>query len=202
MGDDDPLDGYSCIYRAKPGTAGTVLTRSPSLTQNLSYSPSSGRLWGLNELAGRRVVFSLNPKAADHSVYLRNSYSALCAGGGSKTGNGAPVIQWGCNNAQDERWVFETTTDSNGKTAYFLRNEYSGKCMGAASHLNDGAGVIQYTCNGAVDEKWWYDSGNKALRNVYSGKCLALGATATKGTQLIQYTCNGKQDESWEQIPR
>ncbi|WP_326647600.1 RICIN domain-containing protein [Streptomyces sp. NBC_01750] len=132
----------------------------------------------------------------------RTSGTALCAGGGSKTGNGAPVIQWGCNNAQDERWVFETTTDSNGKTAYFVRNEYSGKCMGAASHLNDGAGVIQYTCNGAVDEKWWYDSGNKALRNVYSGKCLARGATATKGTQLIQYTCNGKQDESWEQIPR
>ncbi|MFD9220773.1 RICIN domain-containing protein [Streptomyces sp. NPDC060064] len=202
MGDNDPANGYSCIYQAKPGTVGTVLTRSPKYTQNLSYAPSSGRLWGLNEVSGQRSVFSLKPRAADHSVYLSNSYSALCAGGGGKTGNGAPVIQWGCNNARDERWVFENTTDSNGKTAYFVRNEYSGKCMGSASHLNDGAGVIQYTCNGAVDEKWWYDSGSKTLRNVYSGKCLAIGATATKGTQLIQYTCNGKPDESWEQIPR
>ncbi|MBL1100261.1 RICIN domain-containing protein [Streptomyces coffeae] len=202
MGENRPWDSYSCIYQAKPGEVGTVLTRSPMYTQNLSYSPSSGRLWGQNEVKGQRSVFSLKPRAADHSVYLRNSYSALCAGGGGKTGNGAPVIQWGCNNARDERWVFEKTTDSNGKTAYFVRNEYSGKCMGAASHLNDGSGMIQYTCNGAVDEKWWYDSGTKALRNVYSGKCLALGATATKGTQLIQYTCNGKPDESWEQIPR
>lgn len=202
MGEDKPWYSYSCIYQAKPGEVGTVLTRSPKYTQNLSYAPSSGRLWGQNEVKGQRSVFSLKPRAADHSVYLRNSYSALCAGGGSKTGNGAPVIQWGCNNSRDERWVFENTTDSNGKTAYFVRNEYSGKCMGVSSHLNDSAGVIQYTCKGAVDEKWWYDSGSKTLRNVYSGKCLALGSTATKGTQLIQYRCNGKPDESWERISR
>ncbi len=204
MGDADTTDrhSYSCIYQAKPGEVPTVLTRSPSLTQNLSYAPSSGRLWGINEDIGNNVVFSLKPRAADHSVYLRNSYSALCAGGGNKTGNGAPVIQWGCTNARDERWVFEKTEDSDGKTAYFLRNEYSGKCMGVGSTLDNSAKVIQYTCNGAVDEKWWYDTGGKTLRNVYSGKCLALGATATKGTQLIQYTCNGASDESWQQVPR
>jgi hypothetical protein len=202
MGDSDTSDGYSCIYRAKPGGVPTVLTRSPSLTQNLSYSPSSGRLWGLNELDGKRAVFSLVPTAADGSVYLRNSYSALCAGSGSKIQNGAPAIQWGCNNAQDERWVFESTKDSNGKTAYFIRNEYSGKCMGVRSSLANGARAIQYTCNGAVDEKWWYDSGSGALRNVYSGKCLGLGSAATKGTQLIQWTCNGAADESWTKVPR
>ncbi|QKV96156.1 RICIN domain-containing protein [Streptomyces sp. NA02950] len=99
-------------------------------------------------------MFSLKPRAADHSVYLRNSYSARCAGGGGKTGNGAPVIQWGCNNARDERWVFEETTDSNGRTGYFVRNTYPGTCMAAASHLDDGAGVIQYACNGTPDESW------------------------------------------------
>ncbi|MFI7322680.1 RICIN domain-containing protein [Streptomyces venezuelae] len=202
MGDAEPTDkgSYSCIFQARPGEVGTVLTRSPSLTQNLSYAPSSGRLWGSNELTGKRVVFSLKPRAADGSVYLRNSYSALCAGGASKITNSAPVIQWSCDKYQDERWVFEKTADSNGKTAYFIRNEYSGKCMGVGSKLTDGTGAIQYTCNGAVDEKWWSDG--KTLRNVYSGKCLALGANATKGSQLIQYTCNGKQDENWEQIPR
>ncbi|MFE0099900.1 RICIN domain-containing protein [Streptomyces sp. NPDC059009] len=204
MGDSDPTDkhSYSCIYQAKPGQVPTVLTRSPSLTQNLSYAPSSGRLWGINEDIGNNVVFSLKPRAADHSVYLRNSYSALCAGGANKIGNGAPVIQWGCTNTRDERWVFENTKDANGKTAYFVRNEYSGKCMGVGSQLGNSAKVIQYTCNGAVDEKWWYDDGTKTLRNVYSGKCLAIGSTATKGTQLIQYTCNGKPDESWEKVPR
>ncbi|GHE10647.1 serine/threonine protein kinase [Streptomyces alanosinicus] len=136
------------------------------------------------------------------AVYLSNDYSALCAGAGSSTTNGAKVIQWGCTSAQDERWVFEATTDSNGKRAYFLRNAYSGKCMGPASSLASGAGIVQYTCNGAVDQKWWYDSGTRAVRNVYSGKCLGLGSKATKGSQLIQWTCNGAQDEKWSKTAR
>jgi hypothetical protein len=52
---------YSCIHRARPGNAPSVLTKSPSLTQNLSYSRASGRLWGLNEWTGHRVVFSIDP---------------------------------------------------------------------------------------------------------------------------------------------
>ncbi|GHG20680.1 hypothetical protein [Streptomyces zaomyceticus] len=56
-----------CIHRAKPGEAPHVVTQAPPLTQNLSWAPSSGRLWGLNERAnhtsGKRVVFSLDPPA-------------------------------------------------------------------------------------------------------------------------------------------
>ncbi|MGW4052241.1 RICIN domain-containing protein [Streptomyces sp. NPDC004779] len=204
MGDDDPTDygSYSCVYEARPGEVPTVLTRAPSLTQNLSYSHASGRLWGMNELTGKRVVFSLLPRLADSAVPLSNDYSHLCAGVGSSYEDSARVIQWGCNKAKDQRWVFEDTTDSNGNRAYFLRNIHSGKCMGVQSSLANGTGVIQYTCNGAVDEKWWYDAGTRELRNVYSGKCLALGAGATKGTQLIQYTCNGAADEKWSKIDR
>ncbi|MFH8713904.1 hypothetical protein [Streptomyces zaomyceticus] len=54
-----------CIHRAKPGEAPHVLTEAPPLTQNLSWSPSAGRLWGINERAdysvGKRVIFTLNP---------------------------------------------------------------------------------------------------------------------------------------------
>ncbi|MFI1367470.1 hypothetical protein [Streptomyces griseochromogenes] len=56
-----------CIHRAAVGEAPHVLTHAPPLTQNLSYAPSSGRLWGLNErentTTGKRVVFSLVPSA-------------------------------------------------------------------------------------------------------------------------------------------
>ena len=199
MEDPDTADegSYSCIWQAKPGGPVSILTRAPSLTQNLSYSFSSGRLWGMNEVEGQRVVFSLLPRKADDYRYLYNDYSVLCAGAGSKIDNSTPVIQWGCNNAQDERWLLEETKDNNGNLAYFLQNTYSGKCMGTGSSLADGAGMIQYTCNGAVDEKWWYDSATHELRNVYSGKCLGLGSAATKGSQLIQWTCNGAQDERW-----
>lgn len=59
----DPIarGAYSCIHRARPGGEPGVITRSPSLTQNLSYSRASGRLWGLNEYTGHRVVFSIDP---------------------------------------------------------------------------------------------------------------------------------------------
>ncbi|MFF1379705.1 hypothetical protein [Streptomyces sp. NPDC058308] len=63
----DPA-AFNCIHRAKPNEAPHVLTRSPRLTQNLSYAPKSGRLWGTNESmyvapgqqrTGDRVVFSI-----------------------------------------------------------------------------------------------------------------------------------------------
>ncbi|MGW4028410.1 RICIN domain-containing protein [Streptomyces sp. NPDC004838] len=204
MGTPDPAasNAYKCVFEAKPGSAVTVLTRAPALTQNLSYSPSSGRLWGMNELTGKRVVFSLRPREADATVRLMNNHSSLCAGGGNRIDNSAPVIQWTCTSARDELWLFEQTTDANMNVAYFVRNEYSGKCMGVGSSLANGAGVIQYTCNGAVDEKWWYDSTTRELRNVYSGKCLGIGANPTNGSQLIQWTCNGAQDEKWTKLPR
>ncbi|MGV9885033.1 hypothetical protein [Streptomyces sp. NPDC003006] len=52
---------YSCIHRARVGEAPSVITRAPSLTQNLSYSRASGRLWGMNEWTGHRVIFSIDP---------------------------------------------------------------------------------------------------------------------------------------------
>ncbi|WP_274560799.1 serine/threonine protein kinase [Streptomyces spiramyceticus] len=175
-GDDDGKDG-------EDGEAGPTTT------------PSS-------DGGGAAPHSSASPTANPSAVYLSNDYSALCAGAGNKTTNGSKVIQWGCTNAQDERWVFKDTTDSNGKRAYFLQNAYSAKCMGPASSLANGAGVIQYTCNGAVDQKWWYDPGTHELRNVYSGKCLGLGSNATKGSQLIQWTCNGAADEKWSKTAR
>ena len=60
-------DAPYCIHRAAVGAAPHVLTHAPPLTQNLSYAPSSGRLWGLNERentsTGKRVVFSVDPPA-------------------------------------------------------------------------------------------------------------------------------------------
>lgn len=54
---------YSCIHKAQPDQAPHVFTTSPVLTQNLGYSPSAGRLWGINErinsTTGERVVFSI-----------------------------------------------------------------------------------------------------------------------------------------------
>ncbi|WP_399935022.1 hypothetical protein [Streptomyces kanamyceticus] len=57
-------DPYSCIHKAQANTAPHVMTAAPVYTQNLGYSWSTDRLWGINErinsTAGRRVVFSVN----------------------------------------------------------------------------------------------------------------------------------------------
>ncbi|MGY0232189.1 RICIN domain-containing protein [Longispora urticae] len=194
---DDTVHPYSCIWQAMPGGGAEVLTRSQHVTQNLSYARGSGRLWGMSEYLGDRVVFSLRPQEDDGYQYLYNNFSKLCAGVGSKLDWSKPVKQWGCNNAQDERWLVQDTTDNNGNPAIFLRNVLSNQCMGADNSLANDTDIIQYPCNGAVDEKWWYNHITGTLRNVYSGKCLGLGADADKGSHLIQWTCNNAKDEVW-----
>ncbi|CAL9594409.1 hypothetical protein SUDANB58_05303 [Streptomyces sp. enrichment culture] len=61
----DNADVPYCIHWARPNGEPHVLTYAPPLTQNLSWSPSAKRLWGINERAnystGKRVVFSLDP---------------------------------------------------------------------------------------------------------------------------------------------
>ncbi|WP_229869337.1 hypothetical protein [Streptomyces inusitatus] len=60
----DHEDAFSCIHRARKEEAPHVFTMAPRMTQNLSYSRFSGRLWGLNEkintAEGDRVVFSID----------------------------------------------------------------------------------------------------------------------------------------------
>ncbi|MGX2998891.1 RICIN domain-containing protein [Streptomyces sp. JNUCC 64] len=177
----------ACSAPPAPKTAGR---RAKTLAKALGVTASAAAL----------VAMGAGTSSAANGYFLGNAYSGLCAGVGSQTGNGAPVIQWGCNpSSSDERWHFVATTDSNGNRAYFMQNQYSGKCMGVGSSLANGAGVIQYTCNGAVDEKWWYSNG--VFRNVYSGKCLGVGSSTTPGKQLIQWTCNGATDQLWAYSP-
>ncbi|MGH8875859.1 MAG: hypothetical protein ACRD0P_00700 [Stackebrandtia sp.] len=61
---DDPND-HSCIHKALPDAEPHVLTKAPPLTQNLSYWPRTGELWGINERIntseGKRVVFKITP---------------------------------------------------------------------------------------------------------------------------------------------
>jgi hypothetical protein len=61
----DNADVPYCIHWARPGGEPHALTYAPPLTQNLSWSPSAARLWGVNERAnsttGKRVVFSFDP---------------------------------------------------------------------------------------------------------------------------------------------
>ncbi|MFI6289853.1 RICIN domain-containing protein [Streptomyces sp. NPDC051018] len=187
----------SAVTSAGAVVATAVLATPPSSAavdgQDVSAAAPSRAIGS----SGTQGVSAPDSRRAVATRQLLNYFSGLCAGVGSQTGNGAPVIQWTCNNSLDELWEFVPTTDNNGYRAYFLKNRYSGKCMGVGSSLANGARVIQYTCNGAVDEKWWWDRGDLTYRNVYSGKCLEVPSTTTAGARAIQWTCNGGRHQQW-----
>ncbi|WP_328958939.1 RICIN domain-containing protein [Kitasatospora purpeofusca] len=197
----NPQHPFTCIWQATPGGRLSFLTRVPPLTQNLSFSQQSGRLWGMSEVNNHRAVFSLLPRAADRYEYLWNDYSRLCTSVYGTLHWNQPVKQSGCDYAEDERWQFEETEDNNGDLAYFIRSTFSGVCMTPRRNLGNGARIVQYSCDGDVDKKWWWNPVTHEIRNVYSGKCLGLGAEATNGSPLIQWPCNGLKDERWSKGP-
>lgn len=187
-------------------TSAVALAGAVMATTALATTPASGAVGSQDASAAARsrAIGSAGEQADSASdsgmlafMRLKNRYSGLCAGVGSQTRNGAPVIQWGCNDSLDEIWDLIPTTDNNGQLAFFLKNEFSRKCMGVGSSLANGAGAIQYTCNDAVDEKWWWNSTARTFRNVYSGKCLEVPSTTTPGARVIQWTCNGGNHQKW-----
>ncbi|WP_438306355.1 RICIN domain-containing protein [Streptomyces sp. HUAS TT11] len=145
------------------------------------------------------VAAMAQPSSASGSVYrVKNSYTGMCMGVGSETGNGAPVIQWPCTGAKDEQWAFTATDDGYGRTAYQIKNQYSGKCIGVGSSSSYGARLIQYTCTSANDEKWYGDpKTNGFLENVFSGY-FAEPSSSAQGTDVIErYYVSGDSAQWW-----
>lgn len=180
---------YSCLHVAEPGKAPHVLTQIPWLTQNLSWAPQSGRLWGVNEALGmRRVVFSINPHAggADGQwKWLANTDTpgSVCATPqGNSTADGTPVTVWNCNGSSLQRW----THRSDGR----LVHRDSGKCLtpkGDASGTN-GTVLTLWTCNSSAPSQV-FDAAGNTLTTRSGGKAITnKGGSFAKGTWLTLWT--------------
>jgi thermitase len=109
----------------------------------------------------------------------------------ASTANLAAVQQWGCSNADNQKWRIE----SLGGGLYKLKAMHSGRLMSiGAGNLADGAKVIQWDDGTYNDQKWYIQASGSGYRLVayHSGKCLDVWNWSTAdGQQLQQWPCSG-----------
>ena len=118
----------------------------------------------------------------------------------------APVIQYTCVGAADERWRAVPQDDGS----YQLVAEHSGKCLNVSgASLADSAAVVQYRCTGtALNERWvavqLANSLEFTLVAEHSGKCLnVLHASTADSAPMGQYRCTGTAgNERWFSGPK
>jgi hypothetical protein len=122
----------------------------------------------------------------------------------ASTADKAPVIQYACVGAANERWRAVPQDDGS----YQLVAEHSGKCLNVAgAATGNGAPLIQYRCVGAANERWTPldrpESVEFTLVAQHSGRCLNVaGASTANGAAVIQYDCLATaRNEIWSGTP-
>jgi hypothetical protein len=156
-----------------------------------------------------------------HAWQWINANSQLCIGIRSGSGAiGAAVLQWGCNNNNDQGWEsFGWMAGSNPRdvgtsihNAGLLVNfGANNRCLGTLNgETGNGTKIISKACNSSnTDELWrpvsayWHGYGagfGYVLENNKTAyqKCLGVpGSDRTQGVQLVLWDCNGHLDQVW-----
>ncbi|MCY9785871.1 RICIN domain-containing protein [Nocardiopsis sp. EMB25] len=138
--------------------------------------------------------------SSQKNVYrLVNANSGLCAGvAGSRTDEGAWVIQWDCLGIADQEWEFV----HGGAGYYNLRNGHSGMCLAVSEPDQNGAYIVQRNCAIHPAQGWRLDkdpeTGTTELVNYGSQLNLAVAeSSADPGYRLVQRTPETGPDEEW-----
>ncbi len=131
---------------------------------------------------------------------LRNNASLLSLNvSGASTANGAAIIQWPYQGANNSLFYF-TATDSG---YYQIVNVNSGKdvVVQGASTAN-GALIIQYQFGSSQNDQWQPQQngdGTYTFVNRRSGLVLEdPGSNGSQGTQMDQWSGNGGQNQHWK----
>ena len=108
--------------------------------------------------------------------------------------DGAGVVQYSCNSADNQR-LTKVDTDSGYFVLIFA---HSGKCLEIWNWgTSDGDDVIQWACHYGDNQQWTYDATNPyRLRNRFSGKCIAV-ISSGESYQAEQYTCSTSNTQKW-----
>jgi hypothetical protein len=160
---------------------------------------------------GSAAAGQLSPRTGNGNLW-RNEKSNLClAVSGSSYDNGAPIIQWGCVNSQDQYWKLGRMTSAYGSLWYEIVNGMSGRCLGVqGGSFANGAKLVQYTCfhdpKNHPDQYWWNrDIGRDSrgnleyeFRNLLQSACVAVeGGSTSWGGAVVQWQCNSHTDQYW-----
>ena len=159
-----------------------------------------------NEAAAWAQYFGAQSGVISPSTWYNvvNSNSGSCMDDSAwGTTNGTPVIQWNCNQQQNQQWQFQPT--DSGYYKIVNRNASS-----EVVSVKDSG-----TINGSLVHIWQYYSGNTsqqwmpvALGNRYykfvgrgSSLCLDVpGASTVDGVQLQIWSCNGTGAQSFRLV--
>jgi hypothetical protein len=149
------------------------------------------------------------PAAASFTVRLSNMHSNYClAVAGMSPYDGAQIVQWECNTAQDKYWTFRPAFTIGDEQYYHVVNNFSNKCLGVAgSSIGSGAAIVQWACaDGYNDHAWTIDfiafNNTLYLRNYYSDLVLGIAGSSTReGAPAVQWTkSHPPVDQEWQLI--
>ncbi|WP_112263125.1 RICIN domain-containing protein [Lentzea terrae] len=133
-----------------------------------------------------------------YKIVNRNSGLAVDVSSGS-TSDGASIIQWAYNNADNQNWKFEPVSEG----VFEISCRRSGKLIDVyRASTADDAAVVQWTDKNDSNQRWQLvDAGNgySKLRNANSGKVLAVsGSSTTAGGRIVQVTDTGANSQQWQ----
>ncbi|PFK04935.1 RICIN domain-containing protein, partial [Bacillus cereus] len=131
-----------------------------------------------------------------YEIINKNSGKVAAVSGGS-TSNGADIIQWFRNNADDQRFVFFALDGG----IYAIVAKHSGKVWGVTNRsTSDGASIIQWQWDGDNNQEWYTNnvSSDYEIINKNSGKVVAVsGGSTSDGADIIQWFRNNEPDQKW-----
>lgn len=132
-----------------------------------------------------------------YRVLNRKSNKALDVQGGSTT-SGAPLVQWGYNGSDSQKW---TLTDT-GNGQYKIIGLASGKAIDVSgASTSNGAGLLIWPYGGANNQKWTVTptgDGYFKLTAVHSGKSADVNSGSTAdGASIIQWPYGGGTNQQW-----
>jgi hypothetical protein len=86
-----------------------------------------------------------------------NSGLCLAVGNSGSTAQGTDVIQWQCNGATDQQWIFVFRgIYHSGLPVFSIHDRRSGLCLDVPhSSTTAGTALWQWACNGSDAQNWW-----------------------------------------------
>lgn len=132
-------------------------------------------------------------------ISLKNVQSNLCMDVlGFNQENSAPVVQWDCNNLDNQKWTLE----KRGDNEYALKIKFNGKCLDMPGNLNDNVQVTAFQCHYDRNQIWFIERladnpDQFQIRNKFTNKCLENGIQTEKGKPVFQFQCHQATHMRW-----
>jgi hypothetical protein len=168
------------IYRCAAGSAGDkVMTAT-----------------GTGAIAGTDTQ-NIDCEAAVNEISFQSVHSDKCIDvWGYAFANGATVVQWTCNSADNQR----LNRIDLGNGWFALRFEHSDRCLDVAGEDHSwGAPIIQWDCHYRANQQWRYLASDPYVLQVrHSFNCANVaGASRRDAAQIWQWGCHLGDDEKW-----